>query len=1671
MEPSNQSEQPVQSQNTGGRQRVKVKTSANKRTGGKKRKGVKEPPLKIGAEAREREKNLLELRQQLADGLRDQVTGFVIPERTMSRETYASSQAAEYWKGVQFNPRTARRPLLKKDVQNDLFKDAFITAPGPVPDPGSDIVDSNEATTSDDESVPDEPIEYVDAGDFGHYPEPLKTILLEGPTNVIPKLLRDLTLLTYGRDKTSARRYRQRIVAQHEAVKEFVSANPDNTKPYRGGLTTIGDISDNLIRFTEHALALARGEPGPHPDHPWLQYEAPLFDQDIKTGASQSLLTSAQAVVPSSITFGPNDKLSPFVVKNPEDRLKPFDWPGMPEPTTDLTLVGFPAEFPVDEETGRVQPEDIISDSFIEHLPATLNFLISKLSPTKKNIFLKDQNAHQAGLFAKMQIDRLLKRIRSPSLSGVSDTRAPPEIYAVQIYPFVNRLIEAVSGASLGDLIRSHPDYAWQKLLEDLPNNTSPLRRTWVDNAVNLVDTITKASDMAAHLQDILTNELEDAPHLTELSFVPSEEAPLIIQSSQPVDVSNLDDLLEGLRYYNEGKIGDGPEDMSKDRFDNIFLKYFGDEEDVPVQPLDEEIDSEETDEFVPGEESSGSSTDSDGGSKIDLDSIQGMTREEIVSILQNKGVDVSRLLPKNTAPVGNGSLEDMVTGLEHEIALYEGALNELVYNHGNITSNGREGLITAVTGILNGYQTQINDVSQRLEEANHALQEHRDRLQHMVGLEISNGDLRTQLESLQQRLAHTETHYTNELNQTNRVIDDLRQQLEAAATNQNLAEDLQARLNRETDRSNGYREALTESRNVLAQTRQVMGQVKNRVTSPAFWGEINQLIARVADVARRDAVPDDGHPGRNELIEINQQLSEEADRLRETIEGWEKQYFDAWAIRNQETKKLRTVERDLNQERRTVNDLRAQIQQNQQVVAELEALRPVAEQLKEKERSLVGAHLVIKKLKQEIKKLYTAVDETELRSEKTKEDLKKVIVRYGDYVAQLLQEIDNRGGVINQLNSELDTLRGDALRLRKNLEDTGKTNLDQQNLLGEKERRVKYLESVIKTEKAKSADLLTEVALLTAQHGRVKDEFSSESRKAKTMINNLSERVQKLTDELLRGSEHYKQEFAEELGRQQAEVIRREADLNQREAIFEAERHRVGVAMEDVVGRYVLRNNAVVTGLTQQVENLTQELQEARAQNTFLVETNQRSTRLQEDLRNQIAAEVQEIDRLQNNHDAIVNDYEQVIRNLQDTNAGLAAQVNEYMQRETLKNHEINKALINYEVEVIKERARAERAMEELLVRQEHQVDMARVNQEGKIEESLHKADFQLALNDQKHRHDLETANLAAQHKQEMIALEERIRAENKAGLDKLEHQHRLEVEQIKSVNQHQKAEQDHQQELEKAKLKADLEQRNKEELEELRARHAEALKEQRQRHLIEIETLKTELEESRAQNARQHEANKMQFQTEHQYGRANQNHQHRAERMNLDAGLRREDREHRENIKMQQQEFIGSRAVRAKAARNAEMFNLVARLAGSPSDELRATATSLFTHLLVNMSKLTDEELRAENVEEIINMHDSGEIDRIIAALSVPRKNVDDALSKRITDLENTTRSFIGMLSQRTAHVGGAQAYHPPRRVFVDRNNNASLHPRGKKVRLGRTTRRGTKARARSVGRKTRK
>lgn len=144
------------------------------------------------------------------------------------------------------------------------------------------------------------------------------------------------------------------------------------------------------------------------------------------------------------------------------------------------------------------------------------------------------------------------------------------------------------------------------------------------------------------------------------------------------------------------------------------------------------------------------------------------------------------------------------------------------------------------------------------------------------------------------------------------------------------------------------------------------------------------------------------------------------------------------------------------------------------------------------------------------------------------------------------------------------------------------------------------------------------------------------------------------------------------------------------------------------------------------------------------------------------------------------------------------------------------------------------------------------------------------------------------------------------------------------------------------------------------------------------------------------------------------------------------------------------GTRAFNARLIINEKISDLIGRLVGSPDPALVAHGYSLITNYLQNLSNLSSEELESVDVNKIIDMIEQGNVNRMITAMAAKKTSVDDTLSKRISDLENTVRSFINITSQRTAHVGAAQAYHPPRRVFVGRDGVAhqgNRYARGKR------------------------
>ena len=141
-------------------------------------------------------------------------------------------------------------------------------------------------------------------------------------------------------------------------------------------------------------------------------------------------------------------------------------------------------------------------------------------------------------------------------------------------------------------------------------------------------------------------------------------------------------------------------------------------------------------------------------------------------------------------------------------------------------------------------------------------------------------------------------------------------------------------------------------------------------------------------------------------------------------------------------------------------------------------------------------------------------------------------------------------------------------------------------------------------------------------------------------------------------------------------------------------------------------------------------------------------------------------------------------------------------------------------------------------------------------------------------------------------------------------------------------------------------------------------------------------------------------------------------------------------------------------RAFLNSKISDLIGKLAGQVDPTLASFGQELVINHLKGLVSLTDEDLRGVETDGIIKMIDDGTVDRLINVMAAKNQNnVNDSLSKRMSDLENTVRSVINIATQRTAHVGHLQAYSPPRRVFVRRDGKA--YQGNRSVRVGRTRR----------------
>lgn len=202
-----------------------------------------------------------------------------------------------------------------------------------------------------------------------------------------------------------------------------------------------------------------------------------------------------------------------------------------------------------------------------------------------------------------------------------------------------------------------------------------------------------------------------------------------------------------------------------------------------------------------------------------------------------------------------------------------------------------------------------------------------------------------------------------------------------------------------------------------------------------------------------------------------------------------------------------------------------------------------------------------------------------------------------------------------------------------------------------------------------------------------------------------------------------------------------------------------------------------------------------------------------------------------------------------------------------------------------------------------------------------------------------------------------------------------------------------------------------------------------------MEWQTFKTHTKTAIMTTEHQHATNKQVLNQQAQENARYQNHQHDESMAKLRSDLEQKKKKRARRAEKQDAQLRAINAANIRMAHNQLASALIGRLIGSNDSAAVTHGYSMLAEFTKSLLTLPEDELNHPSIQEYIKMYNNGTLDRLVNVLAQPKQPVDDALSKRITDLEGTVRSFINITAQRTAHVGAAQAYHPPRRVFVGR------------------------------------
>lgn len=1512
--------------------------------------------------------------------------------------------------------------------------------------------------------------------DNQYLPPLLKRFLQMGSEQAFASIIPDLNRVDPAimGDDSLKRRYLQGLEAQMLTLNEFLEVDKIkdekiqekiktlNETSFENG--TIGDVAKNLSSYIEWLITkFDNPKVNPEDEDTEDRPRTTSIDEtyeDIEDHPWAASINEAQKDYFLEESRGPsfrkelnNLKIQQF--KGLKDKYDPSLIPLRPKPDSfsekDVLDI-FQTEGEPPLEKANLYEAIVKDDPFIEFLPSTISFLLKKLSKRKEPIFFSDKPNYTAAkerTQIKHYVNEILRKINKVPASDLDKLRQIDE--ALSSYSLVNRLIEAYAGLNIGEFVFYHPTVAWSKwtkarkdYLASVPDD-EPENPMFPDDvtkqqaeALDIAQLIEFAGELGTELQNYIGGDKKAT--VTHSTFISHDDTGLFAKEYFPAPTIDLSRIVNFLDQYQQGNFG--PEATIETPYPYIaaldLFNDFFEPEPAGVNPAEEEsIKSDNVnptqlnsqDQFIGSERllppSLGVSFVND---EKTPSSDQQVTSSQQFSSFSRSSNQPSKL-PQVLSPVPASQMSDRAFNEMRE------KLNQKGFN---VTRQTRQHPFSpeAIDRVDNEDRVQFLDELSRLEQLEQTLLEFgsivtrrnlrgadeaidgikqiiHDRDEAIRGLINQVHDYAQKEASRREQPVQPieQVQRTNQMVGTTPLFENESQVDDPTSFNPVVS-------TQETDpfipaMSSQDTELLINERNAFNNQIQYQEEV---IRDLRQW--IDRHAADTASLAgERVVLLQQNENLQNQLNNLQYQLNNAINEI--DLERQRRQ-----AIINEGTREIQRIQSRLaemqafggNQNNEEVETLRAQYQQalstleyyrgeDYRTVVANEAVAQIQtnlEQLDDYYRQLI-AHG--KQIGQQM--IEQTIAQAQQKFAQGQEVFNALYNTYSDAMILGIESRDATEAVSDSYVNDLNNLHAKTVQINESLDKLTENFTQLQTAVGSYRNRTLANKNREITDLTQRNNLLLEtnrdlnnrLDSATAEVGELEDRnegLRNELYEANASINRLTNEKERLNDHI--GAQTARiTELEGVIGNQNDELARNN------ETIYELSSRFTDAPIQDVDPDNIQYEKINVEGLEVDVpRGLPKTYQQLFGHAAKLIEN-----------------------------------YRKDIGDLADMLDTYEKSVPE--MREELEKREQQIESLNQQLQDEREISRQLNTATDDLQTQ-HDVTVYQLTQ--KLEELK---DFVRTQHDNNQMLRDENSNLGTENFQMRTMLDDKNEIIRNLTDQIRDFNNMTANEQTAMVN---KLRDIYIQELRARSLSSVK-------VDEFRARKAVEKENQKARHDQEMERMRLrrsyQLEDDFAR--RTYQAQELMFNKQKAQERLDQQHRHTIDRLNLETAHRKQNREHAVVSDLWKRGQIGNMTMKARALKNHQTADLISRLVGVGDPVARALGASMFSKYIKDLTTLSDDELMATDYEELIKMHDDGAIDRIITALATPQHTVDDALSKRISDLEHTTRSFINMMAQRTAHVGTAQTYHPPRRVFVGRDGVPRQGNR--RARRGRTPR----------------